>query len=32
MGLTSASTGSKLLNSDVEILKKNCDYTIAIAR
>ena len=31
MGLTSSSTGSKLLNDDIEILKDKCDYTIAIA-
>ena len=31
MGLTSSSTGSKLLNDDIEILKNKCDYTIAIA-
>lgn len=31
MGLTSASTGSKLLNDDIEILKEKCDYTVAIA-
>ena len=32
MGLTSSSTGSKLLNYDIDILKSKCDYTIAIAR
>lgn len=32
MGLTSSSTGSKLLNDDIEALKNRCDYTIAIAR
>ncbi len=32
MGLTSTSTGNKLLNGDVEILKKSCNYTVAIAR
>ena len=32
MGLTSSSTGSKLLNNDIEFLKDKCDYTIAIAR
>ncbi len=32
MGLTSSSTGSKLLSGDIEVLKNNCDYTIAIAR
>ena len=32
MGLTSSSTGSNLLNDDIEILKDKCDYTIAIAR
>jgi len=31
MGLTSSSTGSKLLNDNIEILKDKCDYTIAIA-
>ena len=31
MGLTSSSTGSKLLNDDIEFLKNKCDYTIAIA-
>lgn len=31
MGLTSKSTGSKLLNSDVLQLKENCNYTIAFA-
>ena len=31
MGLTSSSTGSKLLNEDIEVLKNKCDYTIAIA-
>ena len=30
MGLTSSSTGSKLLNNDIEFLKNKCDYTIAI--
>ncbi len=32
MGLTSSSTGTKLLNDNIEFLKNNCDYTIAIAR
>lgn len=32
MGLSSSSTGRKLLNDDIEILKDKCDYTIAIAR
>ena len=31
MGLTSSSTGSKLLNDDIEVLKNKCNYTIAIA-
>ena len=31
MGLTSSSTGSKLLSNDIELLKDKCDYTIAIA-
>lgn len=32
MGLTSASTGAKLLDSDLLEIQKNCDYTIALAR
>lgn len=32
MGLTSSSTGSKVLNEDIELMKKRADYTIAIAR
>ena len=32
MGLTSASTGVKILNEDIENMKKKCNYTIAIAR
>ena len=31
MGLTSNSTGTKVLNEDIEIQKKKADYTIAIA-
>ena len=31
MGLTSTSTGIKLLNEDFEILKNNSDYVIALA-
>lgn len=31
MGLTSNSTGSSLLNDDMNLLKNKCDYTIAIA-
>lgn len=31
MGLTSTSTGSNLLNDDIEVLRNKCDYTIAIA-
>ena len=31
MGLTSSSTGSNLLNSNIEDLMSKCDYTIAIA-
>ena len=31
MGLTASSTGSKLLQNDIEELKEKCDYTIAIA-
>ena len=32
MGLTSSSTGNKLLNNNLEILKNKCNYTVAIAR
>jgi len=32
MGLTSTSTGTKILSEDIESLKEKCDYTIAIAR
>ena len=31
MGLTSTSTGIKLLNDDFEILKNNSDYVVALA-
>ena len=31
MGLTSSSTGSKLLDNDIEVLKSKCDFTVAIA-
>ena len=31
MGLTSQSTGTGLLNNDFEILKKECDYVVALA-
>ena len=31
MGLTSNSTGSKILNDSIEDLKQRCDYTLAIA-
>ena len=31
MGLTSTSTGIKLLNEDFEILKNNSDYVVALA-
>ena len=31
MGLTSTSTGIKLLNEDFEILKNNSDYIVALA-
>ena len=31
MGLTSSSTGSNLLNEELEIIKKSCNYTIAFA-
>ncbi len=32
MGLTSSSTGTKLLNDDLKELKNKCKYTIAIGR
>ena len=32
MGLTSTSTGSNILNNNIETLKNKCNYTIAIAR
>ncbi len=32
MGLTGTSTGNRVLNEDIELLKQNCDYTVAIAR
>lgn len=32
MGLTSSSTGTKVLNEDIEEMKEKCDYVIAIAR
>ena len=31
MGLTSNSTGNNLLNEDFEKLKKDCNFTIALA-
>jgi ferrous iron transport protein B len=31
MGLTSSSTGSKLLDTNINISKKNYDFTIALA-
>lgn len=31
MGLTSSSTGAKLLDNDIEVLKSKCDFTVAIA-
>ena len=31
MGLSSSSTGTKLLDNDIEALKSKCDFTIAIA-
>ena len=31
MGLSSRSTGTKLLNNEMEILKKDCDFTIGIS-
>lgn len=31
MGLTSSSTGTKVLNENFSLLKEKCDYTIAIA-
>ncbi len=32
MGLTSTSTGKKVLSENMELLKQKCDYTIALAR
>lgn len=32
MGLTSSSTGNKLLNDNFEVLKDKCNFTIALAR
>lgn len=32
MGLTSSSTGNKVLNEDIESMKEKTNYTIAIAR
>ena len=32
MGLTTSSTGTKLLNDDLNELKNKCKYTIAIGR
>jgi len=32
MGLTSSSTGRKVLNDDFEILKEKCDFTVALSR
>ncbi|GEM_PF-5808927 len=32
MGLTSSSTGSKVLNETIEVLQQKSDYTIAIGR
>ena len=31
MGLTNESTGKKILNEDIESMKKECNYSIAIA-
>lgn len=31
MGLTSSSTGTKLLSNELEEIKKNCDFTVAFA-
>jgi len=31
MGLTASSTGRKVLNDDFEILRKKCDYTVALS-
>ena len=31
MGLTSSSTGAKLLSKELEEIKKNCDFTVAFA-
>ncbi len=32
MGLTSNSTGNKVLNEDMQAMKEKAEYTIAIAR
>lgn len=31
MGLTGSSTGKRVLNESIEKLKRNCNYTVAIA-
>ena len=31
MGLSFSSTGSKLLNNDIKLMQKDCDFTIGIA-
>ncbi len=31
MGLTSSSTGTKLLDDNIEEIKQKCEYTVAIA-
>lgn len=31
LGLTGSSTGKKILNEDIEKIKQNCNYTVAIA-
>ena len=31
MGLTASSTGTNLLSDELEEIKKNCDFTIALA-
>lgn len=31
MGLTASSTGRKVINPDFEILKEQCDFTVALS-
>lgn len=32
MGLTSSSTGTRLLNNEFNVLQENSDYTVTLAR